>query len=173
MTNWQKTVTEHSDLVWRTAYRLLADHADAADCYQEAFIAALDISRRQQVRNWPGLLKKLTTNKALDLLRAKIRRRNLTGESANFEAVQCTQPSPTAQAQQMELAGQLRDAIAQLPDGQAEVFSLHHLSGMKYREIGKLLGMKTTAVGVTLHRARSRVRELLESSAGKASEVMQ
>ncbi len=173
MTNWQKTVTEHSDLVWRTAYRLLTDHADAADCYQEAFIAALDISRRQQVRNWPGLLKTLTTNKALDLLRAKIRRRNLTGESTNFDAVQCTQPSPAAQAQQAELAGQLRDAIAQLPGAQAEVFSLHHLSGMKYREIGKLLGMKTTAVGVTLHRARSRVRELLESSAGKASEVMQ
>ena len=46
MVNWDNIVAQHGPLVWRTAYRLVGCDADAADCYQEAFAAALLISRR-------------------------------------------------------------------------------------------------------------------------------
>ena len=38
---WEDIVDRHGPLVWRCAYRLLGNHAAAADCYQEAFAAAL------------------------------------------------------------------------------------------------------------------------------------
>ena len=73
MTDWQSIVERHKDLVWWTAFRLVGNHADAADCTQEAFLTALKLSRRQRVRNWPALLGRLTTCRALDLLRRRCR----------------------------------------------------------------------------------------------------
>ena len=55
----------------------------------------------------------------------------------------------------------LRKALAQLPTQQAEVFCLRSINDLSYREIAGQLDLKTSAVGVLLHRARSRLRELL------------
>ena len=54
MTDWPAIVGEHGPLVWRTAYRLLGGHADAADCFQETFVSAMDVAGREDVENWPG-----------------------------------------------------------------------------------------------------------------------
>ena len=73
MTDWDRIVASHGDAVWRKAGRLLGNQADAADCYQDAFLAALEFSRRQKVRSWPGLLSKLAAFKAMDILRKRVR----------------------------------------------------------------------------------------------------
>ncbi|HUU23109.1 MAG TPA: hypothetical protein VM389_11310 [Phycisphaerae bacterium] len=36
MTNWEGIVAEHAGAVWRTAYRLVSNAADADDCMQVA-----------------------------------------------------------------------------------------------------------------------------------------
>ena len=83
MLNWDNIVALNGPLVWRTAYRLVGCEADAADCYQEAFAAALSISRRESVRNWPALLQKLATVHALDRLRRRFKdgARNVYGRT--------------------------------------------------------------------------------------------
>jgi RNA polymerase sigma-70 factor (ECF subfamily) len=73
-------------------------------------------------------------------------------------------PDPAQQLETDELAARLRKAIAQLPQQHAEVFCLRYLNGMSYRLIAKQLGIKTSAAGVSLHRARARLRMLLESA---------
>src|SRR6185295_8536637 len=73
MMNWDDIVEQYGPLVWRTAYRLVGCDADAADCYQEAFVAALSISTREEVKNWPGLLHKLVTVQALNRLRRRMK----------------------------------------------------------------------------------------------------
>ena len=57
--NWQRIIDKHGAIVWQTAYRLLGNHADAADCFQETFICALEISKIQRVRHFPALLTRL------------------------------------------------------------------------------------------------------------------
>ncbi|MCY2954074.1 MAG: hypothetical protein NTU53_19210, partial [Planctomycetota bacterium] len=47
-------VREYGPLVWKTAYRLLPSEADAADCFQETFISAMEASCRSPVRHWAG-----------------------------------------------------------------------------------------------------------------------
>lgn len=77
-TDWTAIVHEHGATVWRLARRILGDEADAGDCFQETFVAALSASRAAPVVNWPGLLRRLCTARAIDLLRRRIRDRRRT-----------------------------------------------------------------------------------------------
>ena len=90
MTDWESIVEEYRPLVWQTAYRVLGNETDAADCFQEAFISALEVARREQVRNWAALLRRLATMRALDRLRQRRR------QAAHFD------PTP----EDMPLAGE-------------------------------------------------------------------
>ncbi|MFN9940827.1 MAG: RNA polymerase sigma factor, partial [bacterium] len=60
-TDWTAIVHEHGAAVWRLARRILGDEADAGDCFQETFVAALSASRAAPVANWPGFLRRLCT----------------------------------------------------------------------------------------------------------------
>ena len=64
-----------------------------------------------------------------------------------------------------ELAEALRAALSELPGKQADAFCLHCLDGYSYREVGAALGLSVDAVGVLLHRARGRLRDLLAARA--------
>lgn len=162
MTDWQEIVSRHSGLVWRCAYRLLGRHDEAADCLQEAFLAAWEISKTQRVRNWQALLVRLATRRALDRLRRRLRQAGRHEEVGDLSGIASRSPSPQEHAECSELAERLREAVGQLPDRQAEVFCMRCLEDLSYRDIAKQLGEKVSAVSVLLHRARSRLREILE-----------
>jgi RNA polymerase sigma-70 factor, ECF subfamily len=159
MTDWAGLVREHGPLVWRTAYRLLGQHADAADCFQEAFAAALAFARRQAVADWPALLRRLATARAIDRLRRRYRER-VWAAPGDFD-VASPEPGPVATAEGAELAERLRQALAELTGREAEVFCLRCLDECSYAEIAAQLGISINAVGVVLHRARERLKGLL------------
>ncbi len=159
MTDWSELVREHGPLVWRTAYRLLGHHADAADCFQETFADALRLSRRAPVIHWPPLLRRLAAARALDRLRRRYRDHARTAlEDLETAAAD---PGPLAQAQGAELAERLRQALTQLSPREAEVFCLRCIDELSYGDIAEQLGITVNAVGVLLHRARERLRGLL------------
>lgn len=161
---------QHGPIVWQTAYRLLGNYADAADCFQETFVCALQIWRRQRVRSFPALLSRLATARAIDQLRQRTRRPRVSTEPADLSAVPSSNPDPAQQLQTAELAEKLRIALAQLPQQHAEVFCLRYLNGMSYRLIAKQLGIRTSTAGVSLHRARAKLHMLLEKAPGKEEE---
>ncbi len=163
MTHWESVVEQYGNLVWVTAYRLLGDRDDAADCFQEAFLTALKISRRQKVRSWGALLTRLVTCRAIDRLRRNIRRTNRFDASPDLTLVESRNPTPSQELQATELAARLRHTLTLLPPLQAEVFSLRYVSELSYGDIARELKMKKSAVGVLLHRARRRLKKLLES----------
>jgi RNA polymerase sigma-70 factor (ECF subfamily) len=170
--DWQAIVREHGPAVWQTAYRLLANHDDTADCFQEAFLAALEVSRRQRVRNMPGLLQRLATTRAIDRLRQRTRHER---RRANEHSPTPTGPSdcePAAHAQRRELAGRLRAAIAGLPPQEAKAFCLRYFSEMSYRQIAQQLEIRTNAAGVLLRRAKTRLREALNAQHSRMDEVL-
>ncbi len=160
MLDWDEIVRRDGPAVWRTAYRLLNNSADADECFQEVFVAALEVSRRQQVANWRALLQRLAAARAVDRLRERYRRRSRE-QTTDWNTLAGDEPSPSQGAEAAELAQHLRDALAQIPAQQAEVFSLHGLEGWSYQEIAERLSLSINTVGVLLHRARKRLRELL------------
>jgi len=164
MLDWQKIVSRYHVLVWNTAYRLLGNHADAMDCAQETFISALKLSRQKQIRHWGGLLRRSATARALDQLRHRLRRSERTCEQSDWSAVPSHHSEPAQQIENHELGMKLREALAQIPAQQAEVFCLRCMDEMSYREIARQLDIKQGTVGVLLLRARSRLRELLSDT---------
>lgn len=161
MTDWEVVVYQHSPLVWRTAYRILGYSEDAADCFQEAFLAALVIWRRERVANWPALLRQLATRRALDRLRQRCAESRRNEPLPNLSDLPSQSPGPSRRLEDEELLAELRHALAQVPEQQAEVFCLRYFEGLEYEEIGKQLSMKSATARVLFHRARERLRELL------------
>jgi RNA polymerase sigma factor (sigma-70 family) len=160
--DWQAIIEEHGPSVWQTAYRLLGNRADAADCFQETFVSALEVCRRQRVRNFSALLIRLATARAIDQLRQRFRQRNVN--SCDLPAAHSTNPGPVQVAQQHKLAAGLCELLGKLPAREAQAFCLRYLNDMSYRQIANELGIKTNAAGVLLHRAKARLRECFESS---------
>ena len=163
MPDWPEVIEREGRAVWRTAYRLLGNRADADECFQEAFLAALEVSRREPVRDWGALLRRLAAARALDRLRRRYRH-GVNRPVADWDALPGPSPLPSQGVEDAELSESLRAALASLPPNQAEAFCLHHVEDWSYREIAGHLALSVDAVGVLLHRARKRLRELLESS---------
>lgn len=171
--DWKIIIKEHGPAVWQTAYRLLGNDADAADCFQDTFVCALELSRRQRIRNCYALLIRLATTRAIDQLRRRFRRERGDAAIFNGDFGSGTNPDPARDAQQRELTDRLLKALAELPQQEAQAFCLRYLNDMSYRQIAIELGIKTTAAGVILHRAKTKLRQFFEvSSKEQKSEVV-
>jgi RNA polymerase sigma-70 factor (ECF subfamily) len=169
--DWQAIVNDYGPMVWRTAYGLLGHHADTADCFQDTFLAALEVSRRQPVRNMAGLLVRLATTRAIDRLRQRGRQERRQVNGREGEDLDSNRPDPSCQVQTQELTWQLRDAIGRLPPQEAEVFCLRYLSEMSYRQIARELNIRINSVGVSLYRAKAKLREALGATPTEDDEV--
>ena len=169
--DWQTVIDEHGSRVWSTAYRLLGHEADASDCFQEAFVSALELSQRQRVRNMGALLTRLATLRAIDRLRQRKRLSQRFTAIDDLSDVPGSVPDPARAAESAALGQALREAIACLSGPQAQAFCLRYFSDMSVKQIGQTLNMPTGTVGVLLHRARGRLRELLGKQEHRANEV--
>ena len=167
MTDWDRILREHAQAVWRTAYRLLGNSQDAEECLQEVFLSVWQLSCREPIRNWSGVLKRLATARALDRLRLRMRHIDENGSPASLETLASSAPGPDRLAEENELAERLRLALAELSPGQAEVFCLCCLEDMKYREAAEVMGIEPNAAAVLLHRARKSLREMLSGIVGE------
>ena len=170
--DWKEVVEAHGPLVWQAAYRLLDNHADVADCFQETFLAAWQLSRTQPVRHIRSLLVRLATAKAIDRLRYRRRwAQRCVGstEADDLPGVIC---DPSSQSQAMELADGLRAALTHLPSQQAQAFCLRHLNDMSQQEVALELGVSANAAGVLIHRARKRLQQILRTHVDNPSEVL-
>lgn len=167
MIDWDGILRDEGPAIWRTLWRLLGNRADVDECFQETFLTALQYSRGggETIRHWSAFLQRVATTRAMDQLRKRYRlRRDPTVDDDVHDAISA-RPGPVELAVAAELSDQLRAALARLPEQQAETFALHALSGWSYDEIGRQLGMSSSNVGVTIHRARQRLRELLGDAA--------
>jgi RNA polymerase sigma-70 factor (ECF subfamily) len=156
---WERLVREHGTMVFRTAWRIVGNAADAEDITQEVFLEAHRL-RARQVKNWGGLLRRLTTCRALDRLRS---RKNVLTLDAGLPATRGSDPAEAAI--ERELAERLRLAITQLPRREAEVFCLRFFEELSNEQIAAALQIAPGAVGVALHKARTKLEALLGEDA--------
>ncbi len=154
-------VRTHGPMAFDTAWRLLGHIADTEDAVQEALLDAFGLHGRQSVVNWGGLLRHLAARRAVDKLRKRCTVDPLPPEPPTFERAAPKSQQPEAVAIERELADRLRWAVARLPDREASVFSLHYFGDMTNGDIAETLGISAGAVGVALHKARKRLKELL------------
>lgn len=158
-------VRQFAPMVWKTVNRIVggaARAADAEDCFQDIFVAALEVDRREKVRNWEALLRRIATLKALDVLRRRVRERKRSAGDDLLDILPGARAAAEDVAQRRELVALLQDNLSELPEQQAETFCLRYVSDMSYDEIADQLGITVNAVGVILHRAKAKLQELME-----------
>jgi RNA polymerase sigma-70 factor (ECF subfamily) len=164
MTDWPSILAEHGAAVWRTVYRLLNHHADALDSYQETFLAAWRFAERQPVTDWGPFLTTVATRRALNRLRSRRRVRSRVVALDGVPEPSRDADGPLQQAAAAELLERLREGLAELPDKQAEVFWLSCVEGLSHQQIADRLQVAPGEVRVLLHRARARLRAILEQT---------
>lgn len=142
--------------LFRVAFRLLEDTADAEDLVQEAYMKLWD--KRDSllmVTNPEAFCVTLVKNMCFDLLRS--------GKyMAVRESVGLLEADTPVAADRLELRDevrQVRQIIAGLPPNQQQVVTLHDVRGCSYEEIEQVLGLNATNVRVLLSRARKKIRE--------------
>jgi RNA polymerase sigma-70 factor (ECF subfamily) len=159
-----KVFREHHDKVFRAAFRITGNAADAEDVTQVVF---LRLVRREgtALSEAPGAyLHRAAVNAALDVVRARH-----GGRTEGLEAVEPVEDPRTGPERRQgdgEIRAALRHAMASLSPRAAEIFALRYLEGYDNHEIARMLGMPRMTVGVVLHRARTRLRQELDAFAG-------
>jgi len=159
-------ITTHGPTVWRTVFRLLNHHDDAQDCYQETFLAAWKIEQdpnHDEVGSWPALLKTVATRKAIDRLRQRYKQRSHTPPAGGEETLPPHRGAGVgANLDAAELRERVRQALAEVPERQAEAFWLRHVEQMSRREAADHLGVEPANVSVLVNRAAAKLRPLLD-----------
>jgi RNA polymerase sigma-70 factor (ECF subfamily) len=157
----ERLYREHHAMILRTAYRITRDMKDAEDVLHGLFVRILQREGPAAPEAHAGpYLHRAAVNLSLDLLRRRARNQPLDRLGP---VVPDGQPGPDEESRRVELANRLRAAIARLSPRAAEVFVLRHVEGLSNREVARMLGTSWSVVAVTLHRARRRLREELQS----------
>ncbi len=156
MNDWDRIVRDYGPMVFGTAWRILGHAADTEDVVQEVFLQIHQMQRTRTVRHWGGLLRRLAACRALDRLRQRKTTASLNGLSVTDSA-----DGPEAALIHRELSERFRQAVAQLPGREAEVFCLRYFDELSYQQIADALSIRIGAVATALHKARTRLEALL------------
>ena len=153
----ERAFDEHHALVYRTAWRITGNAADAEDILQTVFLrlAGRDGSA-ELMENPEGYLRRAAVNASINLIELRSRR-NIPLENA---------PEPRAHADQADLRDVLRRAMATLGGRTAEMFALRFIEGNSNAEIAAMFGVSSVVVAVTLHRARKQLQNEIQKLGG-------
>jgi len=154
--------------LYRRAYRIVGNTADAEDAVQDALLAAythLDQFRGQaQISTW-------LTAILVNCSRLQLRRRqrhvhvSLQESAAELESVSLSErladhrPTPEREFMESELKTRLSHLHKQLSPTLRRTFQLRDIEGRSIRETARILGVPTGTVKAQSARARKRLEE--------------
>ena len=132
---------EHHGAVYRAAYRITGDAADAEDVLQTVFTRLLRREEQPDLSESAGsYLHRAAVNAALDLLRARKRARTVDLDGVSESLVDQADPEPERRQGSRELSRRLREAMTRLSPRQAEIFTMRYFEGLGNLEISRMLG---------------------------------
>lgn len=152
--------------VYSLCRRLLGDPTDAADATQEVYLrvvkSVLAFRGESAFGTW---LHRVTTNVCMTMLRRRgdVRARGQSAGlvDATFDDIASAETPTDERVANADLARRTAKALTQLPDDAREVVVLRDVQGLSTKETAEILGVSEGAVKVRLHRAHTRLRELV------------
>jgi RNA polymerase sigma factor (sigma-70 family) len=133
---FEEIVVQHGPTVLRVCRAVLA-RPDAEDAWSETFLAALraypDLADGANVEAW---LVTIAHRKAIDVRRAQSRRADPVGELAEaMPTVDAWEPPDES----------LWAALRALPAKQRQAVAYHHVAGLPYAEVARIIGGSSEA----------------------------
>lgn len=151
----------HADALYRTAYHLSRNHAEAEDLTQETFLRAYrayDGYRGGNIRSW---LFAILRHAFIDERRRLGRQGEVEFGDAGPEIGGVWQPSAESEALRRLPSEALERAFSALPPDWRMMVILADVEEFTYREIADVMGIPIGTVMSRLHRARARLRDHL------------
>ncbi|MEM8894374.1 MAG: sigma-70 family RNA polymerase sigma factor [Bacteroidota bacterium] len=111
----------------------------------------------------PDLAKTYVYRVAQNLLISKINKDKSHSRYLGFQEKSAVAESPDFYMEYDELREKLKTAIAELPDGQREVFLMNRYDRKTYKEISQDLDLSVKAVEKRMHNALLRLREVCKN----------
>ena len=161
----------HSGRVRSMCLKMVANSAEADDLTQETFLRAFrKIGTFRGESRFGTWLYRLSFNVVLGELRKKKPRRESTGgllssdSEAEAEALEQETAGPDPSLAGLLDRVNLDRAMQQLSAGQKAAFLLHDVHGYKHTEIAEIMDWSIGTSKGQLHRARMRLRALLQGA---------
>jgi RNA polymerase sigma-70 factor (ECF subfamily) len=163
--------------LFRAAWSILKDRAEAEDvvqsAYLKAFVALRSFKGQSSLTTW---LTRIAINEALERRRAGLRRAARLSEPTVIVMDEyreklmggSTRAQPDATVATAELRKTLEAAIARLPEEFRLVLVLRDIEGLNVAEAAEALEIPAATIKTRLLRARRRLREELNSDLGSA-----
>uniref|UniRef100_E6QHW9 Putative RNA polymerase sigma factor sigW (Sigma-W factor) n=1 Tax=mine drainage metagenome TaxID=410659 RepID=E6QHW9_9ZZZZ len=160
-------VEEHSGTLYRVAYSVLRNAADAEDAVQEAYLRVLrhrdSLSEIREARVW---LVRIVWNVVLD----KKRRNKVRPENEDVADLERSLPAEGLSAEERVASAEhhatVLRAINQLPEKEQRVLVLSAFEELSSVEIAQVLGTTESTVRSRLFRARNLMASLLSHTRG-------
>ena len=153
MMNEEAIVRTYADMVYKIAYRYVANPTDAEDVFSETFLTYFKKERTfQDEEHRKAWLIRVTINCAKDLLKSKSPWEELNDTIAGEES-----PSMCSEEHL-----DLHAAIQQLRLEYREAICLYYLEDLSVQEIAAVLGRSENTVKTHLARGREKLRKFLE-----------
>ena len=145
---------KNRDRLFAYLLRMTGDYHLACDLVQESFTRYLKSYSSADNR---ALLYTIARNAALDVIRKRKTELPDTGEHED------PGKSPERQVMERQAFNRVLEAIRQLAPPDRELVSLVAGADLTYREIGGILNISEANVKVRVHRARMKLRKVLDS----------
>ncbi|HVP15101.1 MAG TPA: sigma-70 family RNA polymerase sigma factor [Terriglobales bacterium] len=157
--------------VYRVAYALTRNAADADDVAQETFVRAYQALGRfrpgEPLRPW---LSRIAVNQAYSLHRRRKRRPETSIEPLVESGRQWAGPDdPVERTAETERHERLAEAFGRLSPEHQAVLTLRVVEDLSYEEIANALGVPAGTVMSRLSRARAELRALVRARGGEES----
>ncbi|TMG55717.1 MAG: sigma-70 family RNA polymerase sigma factor [Chloroflexi bacterium] len=161
--------------LYRHALRMLANASDAEDVVQDALLSAWKSLSSFEGASFRAWIFRITTNRALDRLRARKRRPELPLDPpADDEEAGWAEPAASS-AELADLVGDreavalIEEALGLLPPEQRAALLLRDVEGFAYEEIATITVAEIGTVKSRIHRGRLAVRNALVAKGWKGS----
>ncbi len=161
----------HCRRVYSVCLRMIKNRTEAEDLTQQAFLQVFrKIGTFRGESRFSTWLHRVTVNVVLMHLRQKKPAEILTEDLERYsygEGPREHGSSDTSMLGAIERFNLMR-AIRKLPSGYKQIFLMHDVIGYEHSEIAGLLGCSTGCSKSQLHKARKRLRRLLQGVQGRA-----
>ncbi len=166
--NFHLLIQPYEQQLYRTAFALMKNEAEAEDVVQDAVLKAYrKLASFRGDSKFSTWLIAITLNEARGRLRkenrATVDSLDAHENSGDFTPAALTdwREVPLAALERQELRELIQSAVAELPDAYREIVTLRDVEELSVNETAELLGISISLVKVRLHRARMMLQKKL------------
>jgi RNA polymerase sigma-70 factor (ECF subfamily) len=162
-------VRRYQERIYATVYHMTANHEDANDLAQEAFIKAF-----QALRSFKGgssfytWVYRIAVNKTINFLKQRKNKAQMSLDDLDFNAEHdpdlvalISEKTPRREVNLAELQEKLNAAMQKLSEPHRLVVTLHDVQGLSHEEIAKIMDCNIGTVRSRLFYARQQLQAYL------------